>query len=169
MNRLDPRSNGAANATSFRVKVIFDKDDVEFFDSLADLWSEWYDYYFKADYPRLIIRFEDMLLQAPAVMAKIAECVGTQPRSPIVYQTGSAKAHGSHTDFLKAILKSADWEKRKHALEPRDLEYAKTKLRPDLLEAFEYKILEGRWWFIKRNFSCSACWLFRTESKTSPE
>ena len=136
--------NGLANATSFRVKVIFDKDDVEFFDSLADLWSEWYDYYFKATYPRLIIRFEDMLLQAPAIMAKIAECVGTEPRDPIEYQTGSAKAHGSHTDFLKAILKSADSEKRRKSLEPRDLEYARAKLKPDLMEAFEYNLLDSR-------------------------
>lgn len=134
--------NGMPNATSFRVKVIFDKDDVKFFDSLVDLWSEWYDYYHKATYPHLIIRFEDMLLQAPAVVAKIAECVGAQPKHPIEYQTGSAKAHGSHTDFLKAILKSADSEKRRKNLQPRDLEYAKAKLNPELLEAFEYNLLE---------------------------
>ena len=125
------------------MKVIFDQDDVEYFDSLVDLWSTWYGIYYNATYPHLIIRFEDMLLQAPAVLAKVAECVGGQVREPIQYQRGSAKAHGSHTDFLKAILKSADSEKRRHSLQPRDLAYAKSKLRPDLLEAFEYNILEA--------------------------
>ena len=81
-------------------------------------------------------------MQAPAVLGKIAECVGTEPRHPIVYQTGSAKAHGSHTDFLKAILKSADSEKRRKSLLQRDLAYARAKLNPELLKAFEYNLLE---------------------------
>ena len=54
---------GVEDASSFRVKVIFDKDDIEYFDSLAHLWSEWYGYYLNATYPHLIVRFEDMLLQ----------------------------------------------------------------------------------------------------------
>ena len=84
-----------------------------------------------------------MLLQAPAVLAKVAECLGTELKNPIEYQTGSAKAHGSHTDFLKAILKSADLEKRRKNLEPRDIEYARTRLNPDLMQAFEYNFLKG--------------------------
>eukprot|EP00977_Amphora_coffeiformis_P010891 scaffold2574_cov168-Amphora_coffeaeformis.AAC.3 len=141
LKRFQDIGNGVKNATTFRVKVIFGKDDVEFFDSLVDLWSEWYSYYLNATYPHLIIRFEDMLLQAPAVLSKIAECVGAGVRNPIQYQTGSAKAHGSHTDFLKAILKSADAEKRSKLLAPRDLAYAAKKLDRKLLDAFHYKLI----------------------------
>jgi hypothetical protein len=82
-----------------------------------------------------------MLLQAPAVLSKIAECVGTQVRDPIQYQRGSAKAHGSHTDFLSAILKSADGGKREHLLTAEDKEYAATHLDTDLMEAFHYNIV----------------------------
>lgn len=131
----------STNSTSFQVKVIFDKDDKVFFDSLVGLWSIWYKRYLNATYPHLIIRFEDMLLQAPAVLAKIAECVGTAVRDPIEYQRGSAKAHGSHTDFLKAILKSADGGKREHGLTAEDKEYAVTHLDKDLMEAFHYRVV----------------------------
>ena len=141
LKRFEDIGHGVENATSFRVKVIFGKDDVVFFDSLVDLWSVWYSLYFDATYPHLIIRFEDMLLQAPAVLSKIAECVGTDVRNPIQYQTGSAKAHGSHTDFLKAILKSADAEKRSNLLAQRDLDYAAAKLDPELIDAFQYKLI----------------------------
>lgn len=132
---------GAENTTSFHVKVIFDKDDVEYFDSLADLWSRWYSIYFDATYPHLIVRFEDMLLQTPAVLSKIAECVGAKARDPIEYQTGSAKAHGSHTDFLKAIFKSADTEKRRRALFQRDIDYAAAALDPKMIDTFQYKLI----------------------------
>jgi hypothetical protein len=132
---------GVKNTDSFRVRVVFDKDkDIEYFDSLIHLWTQWYGLYFNATYPRLIIRFEDMLLKAPQVLAKIAECVGGDVRTPIVYQKGSAKAHGSHTDFLKAILKSADAEKRRHQLEQRDQAYAAAHLDKGLMAAFEYKL-----------------------------
>ena len=123
------------------MKVIFDQDDVEYFDSLVDLWSTWYGIYYNATYPHLIIRFEDMLLQAPAVLAKVAECVGGQVREPIQYQRGSAKAHGSHTDFLKAILKSADSEKRRNSLTTEDLDYAASKLDTNLIDGFQYRLL----------------------------
>ena len=132
---------GVQDATSFRVKVIFNKDnDIEYFDSLIHLWTQWYGLYYDATYPRLIIRFEDMLLKAPEVLAKIAECVGGEVRDPIQYQRGAAKAHGSHTDFLKAILKSADAEKRGHMLEQRDKDYALAHLEKRLMDAFEYKL-----------------------------
>jgi hypothetical protein len=132
---------GDKSSQTFRVRVIFDKNnDIEEFESLTHLWSTWYGLYFNATYPHLIIRFEDMLLKTPEVLAKIAECVGGEVRNPIQYQQGSAKAHGSHTNFLKAILKSADAEKRGFQLEQRDKDYAITNLDKNLVTAFQYKL-----------------------------
>lgn len=133
---------GVKEASTFRVKVTFDTNNVEYFDSLVDLWSQWYKLYFTATYPRLMIRFEDMLLQAPAVLAKVAECVGTTTQNPIKYQQGSAKAHGSHTGFLQALLKSADGIKRKKGLTSGDLDYAAKRLDRDLMSAFQYHVIE---------------------------
>lgn len=44
--------------------------------SLAHAWSEWYREYLDADFPRLMVRFEDLIFHAPAVLEKIRECVG---------------------------------------------------------------------------------------------
>jgi hypothetical protein len=44
--------------------------------SLAHVWSEWYREYLDADFPRLIVRFEDLIFHAPAVLEQIRECVG---------------------------------------------------------------------------------------------
>lgn len=141
-DQKDHRMFGVAEASTVGVEVKFDKkNDVVFFDSLADLWSIWYGRYYNATYPHLIVRFEDMLLQAPAVLAKVAECVGTEVRDPILYQQGSAKNHGSHTDFLSAVLKTADKEKRAHALTHNDLEYAAASLDSNLMSAFQYNLI----------------------------
>lgn len=42
------------NIPSFEVTVGFDNDNEVVFDSLAHLWSEWYELYYNAKYPRLI-------------------------------------------------------------------------------------------------------------------
>lgn len=141
--RFKDVGHGDTNSSTFRVKVLFDKDnDVETFESLAELWTIWYGRYLNATYPRLIVRFEDMLLQAPAVLAKVAECVDAQVRDPILYQQESAKAHGSHTDFLKAILKTADRQKRSQGFTSADLEYSMQKLDSTLMKAFQYQWIE---------------------------
>jgi hypothetical protein len=56
------------------------------------------------DYPRLIVRFEDMLLYAPYVIEKIASCVGTTVSTNFRYQTGEAKSHGTFVVSVGAVL-----------------------------------------------------------------
>jgi hypothetical protein len=80
------------------VDIKFDKASKFHWESLVDLWNDWYRQYLEADYPRLIVRFEDLLFQAPAVMQQISECMGVDfNEETFKYQTKSAKGHGSHT------------------------------------------------------------------------
>jgi len=130
------------SVTPFQVKITFDKDDIEYFDSLIDLWNEWYRPYWKNKdgYPRIIVRFEDMLMHAPVVMDQIAKCVGVElGAKEYKYQTDSAKGHGSHTTFLKAIMKSADGEMRSKGLTLKDKIYAAQHLDTEMMEAFQYQ------------------------------
>lgn len=144
LHKKDSTTEDDASVVPFQVKIIFDSDDVEFFDSLVDVWNEWYRPYWenKVGYPRLIIRFEDMLLHAPIIMEKLSQCLGVARKSQYVYQTSSAKAHGSHTNFLKAIMKTADAEKRKKQLSLKDKIYAAQHLDLDMMEAFQYRRIE---------------------------
>ena len=126
------------NETTFRVKVIFDRDDVVWWDSLIDLWVDYYRQYYEADYPRIMIRFEDLLWHAPKVLRAISECLGTTLDKPFAYQTKAAKSHGSGTDFWKALLKTGNVEKRLHGLTVEDLEYSLQHMDTTLLEVFRY-------------------------------
>jgi hypothetical protein len=131
------------NASSFEVKIIFDKEDIVFWDSLVHLWSDWYLQYLHADYPRLIIRFEDMLFDAPLVISEVYQCLTGEeyPNDPpFRFQTKAAKSHGSGTDYIKAIIKTGDVEKRLHQLTPQDLYYTRDHLDPELMRLFRYSL-----------------------------
>ena len=128
---------------SVPVKVIFSKTQIMYWDSLIDLYNDHYRQYLLAtDYPRLMVRFEDMLLLPTQVLQRVADCAGTKVADVISYQTGSAKGHGSHTTFLKAIQKTGDPERRRAGMTPQDLAYAREHLDPELLQQFHYQVPE---------------------------
>jgi hypothetical protein len=58
------------------VEIAWSQTIVRKYKSLAHVWSEWYREYLDADFPRLIVRFEDLIFHAPAVLEQIRECVG---------------------------------------------------------------------------------------------
>jgi hypothetical protein len=60
--------------------------------SLAHVWSEWYREYYDAKFPRLIIRFEDMLFHTPKVLEAIRECAGAEwKHKHVVFTTEAIK------------------------------------------------------------------------------
>lgn len=44
--------------------------------SMAHMWSTWYSEYHAANFPRLMVRFEDILLHPKEVVEQVRECVG---------------------------------------------------------------------------------------------
>jgi hypothetical protein len=109
-------------------------------ESLVDLWNDWYRQYLEADFPRLIVRFEDMLYQAPAVTQKISDCMGVDFNAETFkYQTKSAKGHGSQTDFLHAVIKSGSETARKKGMTVADLRFTAQHLDVDLMRIFQYQ------------------------------
>jgi hypothetical protein len=125
---------------TFPVTVVFSKDQIMTWESLAHLYSAWYLQYVNADYPHLMVRFEDMLWQAEYVLQQIANCLGTVVQSPIHHQTKSAKQHGSGTDYLKAIFKSGNITIRERGLTDEDKKYAAVHFDPQLLALLNYKV-----------------------------
>ena len=134
-------SNLQASGGLFNVTVNFDKNQKLHWDSLIHLYTDWYNQYWKdADYPRLMVRFEDMLLQAPAVLQKIAECVETEMSEPFRYQISSAKGHGSGTGFVKAVLKSGSREARMRGMSDEDVAFAVEHLDAGLMRLMQYRL-----------------------------
>lgn len=123
------------------IKVIFDKDQKFYWPSIVHLYNDYYLQYLKdADYPRLMVRFEDMLLMPHAVLEQIAQCVGVATAEHLKFQTGSSKGHGSHTNFVNAIVKTGNIERRTMGMTREDILFAAEHLDKELLETFQYTV-----------------------------
>ena len=75
-----------------------------------------------------------------AVLQEIADCVNGTVHHPIQYQLKSSKTHGSGTDYIKAITKTADATKRSYNMTIDDLNYAAQHLHHQLMDTFHYPI-----------------------------
>ena len=117
-------------------------------DSLAHHWNEWYNLYFSSSFPRIVVRFEDLLFYGEEVTETLCECGGGVPREDrkfphFVYVSESAKlgtaAHGNHkTGLLDALIKYGNDDHRLDHLTPEDLALAAKILDPKLMEYFGY-------------------------------
>ena len=80
------------------------------------------------------------MFQPAVVLHEIANCVEGIVQQPIQYQLKSSKAHGSGTDYMKALGKTADANLRSNNMTIQDLEYASQHLDQRLVQTFHYHI-----------------------------
>jgi hypothetical protein len=121
--------------------------------SMLDHYSDYYKaYYRQAQFPRLLVRFEDLIFFPKQVITQVCECAGgklnyqddNSQASSFQYVVESAKkgsAHGTKsqkTGYVDAIIKYGTSQARWRGMLPADLEYAKQTLDPELLAAFHY-------------------------------
>lgn len=74
-------------------------DPIVEFKSLAHYWTQWYTEYMEADYPRLIVRFEDLQFHAKEMINIVCQCAGAVPRDPnaeFTYIVDAAKWGNGH-------------------------------------------------------------------------
>lgn len=112
-------------------------------DSLAHLWNDWYNGYRMADFPRLIIRFEDLMYHPEEVVSTVCTCGGGVMRDGnFTYMLDSAKgstgAHHGAAGLAAAMIRYGDAEIRVKGFTEDDLSYAREKLDPVLMEKFAY-------------------------------
>ena len=113
------------------------------FDSLVDYWSAYYLQYYNATFPRLIVRYEDMLWNPRAILEAIATCMGTSLEDKNYhYVSEEAKSHGSGNGLVQAIRNSANLDLRKQSLTNQDMAYSRTHLDPVLMQTFRYRYIE---------------------------
>ncbi len=133
------------NATTVKVDIFYRKTNVTHHDSLADLWNTWYGNWIDAEFPRLIVRFEDLLFHAEQVLTQVCECAGGKVYniSDFKYSVGSAKtgaAHKGSNGLVKSITKYGDKSKRLKSYTKQDLTYAIKTLKNDIMNSFGYDI-----------------------------
>ena len=64
------------------------------YDSLVDLWNIWYNEWHNATFPRLIVRFEDLMFHAEETVFKVCTCGGGTMKDTFRYCEDSAKGQG---------------------------------------------------------------------------
>lgn len=138
-----------ARRKSVPVRIEFDRTSVGHWDSLVHLWNDWYRQYYDAEYPRLMIRFEDLLFAPDRLLELIAGCVGTDVVKPVRYRATTAKDHGSHTDLVRAMIKHGGGggggrdfrrgELRTSNMTADDVAFADKELDAVLMRHFQYR------------------------------
>ena len=129
------------------VKASAYKEFKQYHDSLVGFWNDWYRDYIEADFPRLMIRFEDLVFHPKQVTKLVCECAGGQLKHPkhFKYIVNSAKkgnAHGKvgdRTSYVDALIKYGTEEGRYKGFEEADLEYVRQHLDPEIMDLFGYK------------------------------
>jgi hypothetical protein len=112
--------------------------------SLVDFWNSWYQEYIQASFPKLIVRFEDLVFHPKQVTQKVCECAGGEMnKQPFKYIVDSAKkgegAHGKErTSYIDALVKYGTEKGRYKGMTEEDLRFAKTHLDPALMAMFGY-------------------------------
>lgn len=115
-------------------------------DTLVGFWNDWYSQYVNVSWPRLLVRFEDLIFYPVEVTKTVCECAGGQlnPNKPFQFIVDSAKhgnkAHGKErTGYIDALVKYGTEAGRYNGYDTADLEYARKYLNPDLMAKFKYK------------------------------
>lgn len=116
-------------------------------DSLAHLWTSWYQQYYKdADFPRLVVRFEDFVFYPKEVTRQICTCAGGTIRDgqDFIYQVNSAKhgpGHGTAlTSWVSAMVRYGSYgHHRLKGMTPQDLQLADSMLDLEMMQALSYQ------------------------------
>lgn len=117
--------------------------------SLPDMWNDWYNNYMIQEFPRVFVRFEDLLFYGKNVTQTLCRCGGGVPRRPeFVHVRSSAKlgtaAHGANkTGLLDAIIQYGTDDGRVTGMTKKDLEWSHQLLDPKLMQMFDYSYAKG--------------------------
>jgi hypothetical protein len=112
------------------------------FESILHVWNQFYQQYLTADFPRLMVRFEDSMYLFPQVLDEIQQCVYGYSKSNITEQYfRKAKSHGSRSNLWSALRKNSDTNLRLQSLSSlSEKQYARSVLDSKLMEVFHYKM-----------------------------
>ena len=138
---LDNADGSKNNTIPVSVKYV---EFTRYHTSLVDFWNSWYQEYTEASFPKLIVRFEDLVFHPKQVTQAVCECAGGEMnQQPFHYIVDSAKkgdgAHGKErTSYVDALVKYGTEKGRYKGMTGEDLRFAKRYLDPALMEMFGY-------------------------------
>jgi len=112
--------------------------------SLVELWNIWYNDWHDASFPRLMVRFEDLIFHAEETISQVCACGGGTMKPKFRYVEESAKGtggpHAGSAGFLASLVTYGNKTLRMKGIltDDRDTEYAREHLDKDLMDVFGY-------------------------------
>jgi hypothetical protein len=107
------------------------------------MWSEYYRQYVSADYPRIMIRYEDMILYGKELVEVISQCSGSPLLADVVaIFAQEARSHHRGGSLIRAARKLAGWNPLLASVRGADRDYMRAVLDPALLRLFGYDKVE---------------------------
>lgn len=140
-----PKNNDAKRVMSSPIQMRMETGYAPQFETLIHLWNEYYGQFWNAPYPRLIVRYEDLLWHAPRVLSMVSDCVGADTSSKMrsySYVTSPAKTHGNKvSNLIDAIARAGSEEMRKTGyLTAVDLQEVTKTIDHTLVHLFQYSL-----------------------------
>ena len=120
-------------------------------DSLLHHWNDYYRAYYDASFPRLMVRYEDLIFFPRQVTEAVCMCAGGQflkPGQPFQYMVESAQkgaAHGTEkTGYVNAIVKYGNGSHRwkSGGVTDADRQFAVQHLDLEMMQRFGYRLPE---------------------------
>lgn len=155
LKRMYGRGGDANRQEKFvPVHIKYGEGNVQELLSLAHYYSEWYEEYMKADFPRIMVRFEDLFFHGEDVTRAMCNCGGGVPR-PDNWQSGqfthdvsesAKKGVHAHGDIAKrtnhlvgALIKYGSFANRTNSMTIEDLVAARRYHDPEIMKASGYR------------------------------
>ena len=114
------------------------------YDNLVHMWNKYHSDYLKADFPRLMIRYEDLLLHTNEVIPQICKCVGgtlVNSENGVHLQSTSSKnpkTFGKTSGLVSALMKYGNSTHRTKDFSKGDMVYANANISKELMDLFQY-------------------------------
>lgn len=117
--------------------------------SLIHLWKDWYQEYFDASFPRLIVRLEDLVFHPHEVLSSICSCAGGSFNEENFtinsYSTKGRSDNMSHkrtrgTGLVSSFSLHTVGANRTTGMSLEDIRFANTVLQDSLAPTFGYRL-----------------------------
>ena len=111
--------------------------------SLVHMWKDWYQEYYEVDFPRIMVRLEDLVYHPRLVLTEICGCVGGKLEEELTLAEESAKSgervHGTNrTGLVDAMVKHVHGN-RTQGMTLDDAAFARAVLDESLMHLFGYE------------------------------
>jgi hypothetical protein len=112
---------------------------------LVGMWNEWYGDYIGDsvdDFPRLIVRYEDLLFRPEETVKGICDCAGGKFKEDGEFKTkeGAAKSHGNTGGKEASMIKYGDEERRVVGYKDEDLKFFDENIDMRIMNLLGYKL-----------------------------